>query len=163
MFESLKSTLGVMFPPIENAGPMTKVDAATHQMLQDLNLPDPTEAELAQPVADQRDPLKEAREVVSDWIDEGYDAEQPLPVVFEALFDTDAQAQAYLFAARDLQIEGARDPATRRFGDSIAATVAVDMIAAPEELVRIEQALGLAAKQAGGVVDGYYLEGHADG
>ena len=159
MFESLKSALGLT----PEAQPASGVDALTHRRLQDLNLPDPTPADAAAPRPDQRDPLVEAQEVVTDGLNEGQDVDQPLDIVFEALFDTQAKAASYLAHARGLALEGYRSDAMRNFVNSIAATIVVKMIAAPEELVRIEQALSTLAVDAGGIVDGYYLEGHADG
>ena len=162
MFEGLKSALGLATSADKPAG-LSEVDAVTHQMLQDLNLPDPVAADAADAPVDKRDPLEEAQEVVTDWMNEGYDIEQELHVVFEALFDTQAQADSYLVAAKGLALEDVTTTATRPFVDSIAAAIVIAMIPAPEEIVRIEQALAPLAKQAGGQVDGYFLEGHADG
>jgi hypothetical protein len=158
MFEGLKSALGLA-PQVDKPG----VDAVARQMLHDLNLPDPVESDAATPVANRRDPLEEARESVEDWAAEGHDIETELDIVFEALFDTDAQARAYLFAARGAGFDDASATATRKFEESIAATILVSMIPAPEDIARIETMLAPCAQKAGGVFDGYYLDGEADG
>ncbi|MDE2361927.1 MAG: ribonuclease E inhibitor RraB [Hyphomicrobiales bacterium] len=155
MFEGLKSALGLT---ISDAKPQASgVDAVTHRMLRDLNLPDPDAA--AAPIANRRDPLEQAREQVEDWLAEGKDIEQELDIVFEALFDTQAQAQAYLAAARSAGFDDSAAQATRAFAASIAATILVSMIPAPEDLARIEGMLAPLAQQNGGVFDGYYLDG----
>ena len=154
MFEGLKSALGLA-PQVDKPG----VDAVTHRMLQDLNLPDPVDSDAATPVANRRDPLEEAREQVEDWAAEGQNIEQELDIVFEALFDTDAQAQAYLFAAKGAGFDDSSAMATRKFEESIAATILVSMVPAPEDIARIESMLAPCAQTAGGVFDGYYLDG----
>ena len=157
MFEGLKSALGLS-AQVDKPG----VDAVTHQMLRDLNLPDPDASDAATPVANHRNPLEEAREQVEDWAAEGQDIEQELDIVFEALFDTQAQAQAYLIAARQAGFDDASATATRKFEDSIAATIVVSMIPAPEDLAKVETMLAPLAQKTGGVFDGYYLDGQAD-
>jgi len=162
MFEALKSALGLS----ARSGKATHagdVDPVAERMLEDLGLPAPGPEDDNAPVVDRRDPLEEAREVVTDWMNEGNDIERPLRIVFEALFESEAQAQAYLREVRRLGIDGADGASTRPFVDSIAADLVVAMIPAPEEIARIEGMLTPLAGQAGGQVDGYYLEGHADG
>jgi hypothetical protein len=156
MFEGLKSALGLSAQD-DKPG----VDALTRQMLRDLNLPDP-EPEAQPSACNLRDPLQAAREQVEDWAAEGQAIEQELEIVFEALFDTQGQAQSYLFAAKGAGFDDSTATATRKFEDSIAATILVSMIPAPEDLAKIETMLSPLARQAGGVFDGYYLAGQAE-
>ncbi len=158
MFEGLKSALGLTTP---DDRPAQGLDATTRQMLRDLNLPDPEPA--AAPLGHRDNALEEAREQVEDWAAEGHDVEGDLDVVFESVFDTQAQARAYLAAARSAGFVDESAMATRKFEDSIAATILVTMIPAPEDLAGVEARLAPLAKAAGGLFDGYYLDGHADG
>ena len=161
MFEGLKSALGLSTPAPSTD--LSGVDAVTHQMLQDLHLPDPDRpAGGVATLANHHDALEEAREQVEDWLAEGQDIEQELDIVFEALFDSETQARAYLSSAKGAGFVDDGAMATRKFADSIAATILVSMIPAPEDLVRIELMLAPLATQAGGTVDGYYLDGQAD-
>ena len=158
MFEGLKSVLGLT---TAEEKPSTGLDATTRQMLRELNLPDPDP--VAEPLGHRDNPLEEAREQVEDWVAEGQDVENELDIVFEALFDNQAQARAYLSAARRAGFTDEAAMATRKFEDSIAATILVSMIPAPEDLAGIEARLAPLARDAGGLFDGYYLDGHADG
>ena len=158
MFEGLKSALGLT---TSDDKPAQGLDPTTRQMLRDLNLPDPDP--VAAPLGHRDNALEEAREQVEDWAAEGHDIEKDLDVVFEALFDNQAQARAYLTAARTAGFVDEAATAPRRLEDSIAATILVTMIPAPEDIAGVEARLAPLAKAAGGIFDGYYLDGHADG
>ena len=157
MFEGLKSAIGLTNP--DAGSPAAGVDAVTHRMLQDLNLPDPGANDGPAPAPGRRNPLEEARAQVEDWLTEGRTVEDELDIVFEALFDTQAQAQSYLMAASSAGFDDFPAQSTRKFAESIAATILVSMIPAPEDLARIEAMLAPLAEQNGGVFDGYYLDG----